>query len=92
MCPDEPCPFSFSEEEISAHMRDGEGWNETADFWDSLASLVDRDGWTSNEDFENAFELFAQLRDEGLKVLTGTERTEFEEQTKWATRKPHAFE
>ena len=46
-----------------------------------------RDGWTSNGNFEQALELFVQLRDQGLLDLEGKERSEFEKQTRWATRK-----
>ncbi len=82
-----PCPIHFTEEELQAHYRDGEGWNERADFWDSLAGFVSRDGWTSNETYDQALEMFAELREEGLKNLTGKERVDFEAQTRWAERK-----
>ncbi|MCJ1357536.1 MAG: Phosphotransferase enzyme [Icmadophila ericetorum] len=82
-----PCPIHFTEEELQAHYTDGEGWNERADFWDSLAGLVSRDGWTSNETYDQALEMFAELREEGLKKLTGKERVDFEAQTRWAERK-----
>jgi hypothetical protein len=36
-------------------MRDGEGWNEQADFWDRLEGFVARDGWTSNETYKDPF-------------------------------------
>lgn len=71
-----PCPVSFTEEDIKAHLKDGEGWNEIADFWDSLQDFVHRDGWNSNEHYEQAFEIFAQLREEGLKSRTGEDREE----------------
>ena len=82
-----PCPEHFTEEELQAHYRDGEGWNERADFWGSLAGLVSRDGWTSNETYVQAREMFAELREEGLKNLSGEERMDFEAQTRWAERK-----
>lgn len=82
-----PCPISFSEEELDQHIRDGKGWNETADFWDSLEGIAHRDGWTSTEGYEHAFEIFAQLREAGLKSLEGGELDEFERETRWAARK-----
>ncbi|TVY81629.1 Altered inheritance of mitochondria protein, partial [Lachnellula suecica] len=84
---DDPCPIHFTEEELQAHYRDAEGWNERADFWDSLAGFVSRDGWTSNATYDQALEMFAQLREEGLKTLTGKERVDFEAQTRWAEKK-----
>ncbi|KAI9699844.1 MAG: Phosphotransferase enzyme [Bogoriella megaspora] len=81
-----PCPINFTEEEIRAHHRDGEGWNETADFWDSLQGVVDRDGWTSNENYDQAIDYFAQLREQGLQNLNGEERSEFEKDARWAVR------
>lgn len=83
---DVPCPIHFTEEDIQNHMRDGEGWNERANFWDAVAGLVARDGWTSNEMYEEAREMFARLREEGLKRMNGEEREEFERWTRWAER------
>jgi hypothetical protein len=82
-----PCPIHFTEEEQQAHYADAEGWNERADFWDSLAGFVSRDGWTSNETYSKALEMFRELREEGLKNLRGEERATFEAQTKWAERR-----
>lgn len=83
---DVPCPIHFSEEDIQNHMRDGEGWNEQADFWDELEGFVARDGWTSNETYEEALGMFAGLREEGLKQMTGEERDDFERRTRWASK------
>ncbi|KAH3976280.1 hypothetical protein HBH52_118710 [Parastagonospora nodorum] len=82
-----PCPIEFTEEEIKSHLLDGEGWNQNADFWDSLEGFVHRDGWTSNENYEQALGLFAQLREQGLQSLSGEEKSAFEESTRWAVRK-----
>ncbi|KAF7172728.1 hypothetical protein CNMCM5623_004903 [Aspergillus felis] len=71
------CPNKFTDEELKTHYREGEGWNEQADFWDALRGFVDRDGWTSNEDYERALETFAELRELGLQALTGDERLHF---------------
>ena len=84
---DTPCPIHFMEENLQAHYRDGEGWNDRADFWDSVAGLVSRDGWTSKETYDQVLELFAELRQEGLKNLTGQERVTFEAQTRGAERR-----
>jgi hypothetical protein len=82
-----PCPIHFTEEELQDHYKDGEGWNETADFWDSIAGLSTRDGWTSNETYDQAREMFAELREAGLKHLSGKQLESFEAQTRWAERK-----
>lgn len=82
-----PCPIHLTDAQLEAHAREAEEWNETADFWDSLEGLVHRDGWTSNENYEQVFELFAQLREQGLANLSGEERIAFEKQTRWASRK-----
>ena len=66
-------------------MRDGEGWNKQADFWDGLKGFVARDGWTSNETYEKALKMVAGLREEGLKQMTGEERNDFEKRTRWAS-------
>lgn len=85
---DVPCPIHFTEEQLQAHYKDGERWNERADFWDSISGLISRDGWTANETYDQALELFADLRVEGLKNLEGKERDDFEAQTRWAEKKP----
>ncbi|KAH9879801.1 hypothetical protein J1614_001825 [Plenodomus biglobosus] len=81
-----PCPIAFTASEIETHHRDGEGWNEAADFWDSLDGFVSRDGWVANENYEQAFDMFAQLREQGLQSLDGQDREEFEQGTRWAER------
>lgn len=84
-----PCPISFTDDELETHYRDGEGWNEQADFWDSLDGFVHRDGWTSNENYDQARHLFAELRELVLKSLSGEERLQFEQQTRWALTQDH---
>ncbi|PSN61842.1 hypothetical protein BS50DRAFT_603955 [Corynespora cassiicola Philippines] len=85
--PDIPCPINFTDEDIKAHLRDGEGWNENADFWDSLQGFVGRDGYTSNEYHDQALEMFLQLREQGLQTLSGEEWEAFEKNTRWAVKK-----
>ncbi|KAI1821833.1 kinase-like domain-containing protein [Xylaria intraflava] len=87
ICPGQPCPIEFTQAEIDTHFREGDGWNESADFWDSVSHLVERDGWTSLETYDDAMELFAQLREEGLRQFEGPERAKFEKDTRWADRK-----
>ena len=82
-----PCPFKFTPDELQTHDEDGEGWNEKADFWDSIAGVVSRDGWVSQEDYDQAFDMFADLREEGLTNLEGKEREEFEASTRWAIKR-----
>lgn len=45
-----------------------------------------RDGRTTNERYEDAVEFFSELRKVGLQNLTGTEREEFERETRWVDR------
>jgi hypothetical protein len=77
------CPYHFTSDEIRQHRQDGEGFNETQDFWDALEGKVARSGWTPQEDFDDAVNYFAHLRQIGLDTLTGNEREEFELQTRW---------
>lgn len=83
---DAACPIHFTEEDLQNHVRDAGGFNEQADFWDRLEGFIARDGWTSNERYEEALEMFAGIREEGLKQLTGEERLDFEKQSRWAQR------
>ncbi|KAI1427543.1 kinase-like domain-containing protein [Xylaria sp. FL1777] len=86
ICPGRPCPIEFTKAEIETHFRETDGWNENADFWASISSFVQRDGWTSRETYDDAVELFAQLREEGLRQLEGEERAKFERETRWADK------
>ncbi|KAL4797156.1 hypothetical protein BDV19DRAFT_377848 [Aspergillus venezuelensis] len=52
------CPLSSLPEEISNHFEDGEGWHEIQYFLDSIEHILDRDGWTSNEPYENAKSIY----------------------------------
>src|SRR6266487_5381964 len=81
---DIPCPFHFTEEELRSHVKDGEGWNDVQDFWDSVAGIVSRDGWTPNDAYAKAFEFFSELRKNALDNMTGKEKESFEAQTRWA--------
>ena len=83
---DVPCPISFTDEELQSHIQDAEGWNERAEFWESLEGFVRRDGWTANDKYDRALEMFAKIRDQELQNLTGEDRREFEKQTRWAER------
>lgn len=56
-----------------------------------MEGFIQRDGWTSNEDYEQAVAMFAQFREQELQNLTGEERSEFEKLTRhWAVRKVSA--
>ena len=78
ICPSRPCPFSITPEEFDEQRREGESYNENADFWSSISDFVSRDGFVSNEDYNRAIDTFAELRKEGLRTLSGIEREEFE--------------
>lgn len=73
-----PCPISSTDDELVAHLREGQHWNERAGFWDSIGHFVSRDGRTSHEDSEDALRFFATLREEGLESLEGEELAVFE--------------
>ncbi|KAJ0420258.1 phosphotransferase family protein [Aspergillus carlsbadensis] len=78
---DFPCPFHFTEDELRIHAEESDGWNEVQDLWDSISSTVARDGWTSNEGYQDAVALFKGLREAGLKTTQGKEREDFKKQT-----------
>ncbi|KAB8225702.1 kinase-like domain-containing protein [Aspergillus novoparasiticus] len=80
---DAPCPIHFTESELRTHAEEGEGWNDVQDFWDSVASIISRDGWTTNDRYDDAVALFKELREIGLKSMVGREREDFEKQTQW---------
>ncbi|PYI29456.1 kinase-like protein [Aspergillus indologenus CBS 114.80] len=76
------CPYHFTPEEIHDHSVDAEGWNEVQDFFDSIEGLVKRDGWTSPDTFDAAFNFFSELRERGLSHMKGEEKRAFDRQTR----------
>ncbi|EME87090.1 uncharacterized protein MYCFIDRAFT_152052 [Pseudocercospora fijiensis CIRAD86] len=79
-----PCPITFTPEEISAHTRISAKWNDDVDFWSPLKGFVSRDGYVSNENYDDARKFFAELRDAGLEQFRGKELRDFEEGSRWA--------
>jgi hypothetical protein len=79
---EEPWPVHFSKEEKKKHLEEGEGWNEVQDFFDSLSSAVQRDGWTRHETFDDALSLFQDLREAVLTELKGEDRKQYEKRTR----------
>ena len=73
-----PCPIHFTEDEVQSHLADAEGWNEVQDFWDSVEGVVTRDGWTHLDTYDDAVALFSELRQTGLKAMTGKDKEIFE--------------
>lgn len=63
-----PCPFTFTQEELSKHAVESEGYDENAEFWSSISQLVTRSGFVLEEDYTEALELFASLREKGLQI------------------------
>ncbi|PLN86156.1 kinase-like domain-containing protein [Aspergillus taichungensis] len=80
---DFPCPIHFTEDELRVHAEEGEGWNDVQDFWDSVAFIISRDGWTPHHLYDDAVALFTELRETSLKSMKGKEREDFYRQTQW---------
>ncbi|KAJ5353503.1 hypothetical protein N7541_006067 [Penicillium brevicompactum] len=55
------CPYHFTYDELHCHSIDSEGWNEVQDFFQSIDSLVKRDGWTNPDTFDAALKFFSEL-------------------------------
>ncbi|KAL3473127.1 kinase-like domain-containing protein [Aspergillus californicus] len=83
---DFPYPIHFTEDELRIHSEASEGWNDAQDFWDSVSFIIFRDGWTPKHLYNDAFALFSELRETGLKSMTGKEREDFKRQTQWVDR------
>ncbi|KAL4935124.1 hypothetical protein BDV06DRAFT_217657 [Aspergillus oleicola] len=71
-----PCPIHFTDEDLRLHDKEGEGWNDVQDFWKSIEFIVMKDGWTSNESYDDACKLFGELRETGSSIwLVKREKT-----------------
>ncbi|KAI1941814.1 Phosphotransferase enzyme [Ophidiomyces ophidiicola] len=77
------CPYHFSDTDIEQHLKAGENFNASQDFWESLDGIVGRDGFTWHDYFDAAVDLFAEFRKMGLKDLSGKDREEFDYWTHW---------
>ncbi|KAF2725664.1 hypothetical protein K431DRAFT_336151 [Polychaeton citri CBS 116435] len=73
ICPNQECPFTFTQDELDDNTNESVDWNENAEFWSSISGL--------------ALEMFAKLREDGLQTLRGNERAEFDQATTWAVRR-----
>ncbi|KAL3412570.1 hypothetical protein V8F44DRAFT_650908 [Aspergillus fumigatus] len=71
---------------LTTHEEESEGWNDVQEFWNSVANIVTREGWTPNHLYNNAITLFAELRNTGLKTMSGKEREDFKKQTQWVEK------
>lgn len=78
------CPISFTEDEIKCHREDAENWNLVQDIFDEIDHFVKRDGWTFNETFDDALEVFIDARKTLLEMSTGDEKEEIDKLTQWA--------
>ncbi|KAL4812746.1 kinase-like domain-containing protein [Aspergillus spinulosporus] len=83
---DFPCPIHFTEDELRIHSEESEGWNEVQEFWDSVSFIISRDGWTPKHLYNDALALFSELRETGLRSMTGKKREDFRKQTQWVER------
>jgi hypothetical protein len=86
--PGQECPYTFTEDELSVHAKEGVRWKENGEFWSSISDLVTRDGFVAVEYYDKALNMFATLREEGLQMFEGDERANFEQETRWAMRAP----
>ncbi|KAL3264652.1 hypothetical protein ABHI18_000570 [Aspergillus niger] len=71
--PTTKCPITFTPNGIHKHHEDSEGWNEVQDFWDALSGILNRDGWTSHETYDQAVSIYSQIQDLHDKQHSKTE-------------------
>ncbi|KAL3428980.1 kinase-like domain-containing protein [Aspergillus tetrazonus] len=83
---DFPCPIHFTEDELRIHSEESEGWNEVQEFWDSVSFIISQDGWTPKHLYNDALALFSELRETGLRSMTGKEREDFKKRKQWVER------
>lgn len=71
---------SFSQRGEEEYLEGEEGWSEVQDFFNSLSSAVQRDGWARHETFD-ALGIFQDLREAVLTELKGEDRKQYEKRT-----------
>jgi len=77
------CPFELTRGELQNEQQDADAFNKMRKFWASVFGWIFKDGWTSNERYAEALELFADLRRTTLDHLNGSERAAFLRDTQW---------
>ncbi|KAF2281620.1 uncharacterized protein EI97DRAFT_438940 [Westerdykella ornata] len=55
---DEPCPYSFSDEEIQKIYDDADAFNENRDFWRDVSHILSDNGYTPNDTYDEAMDIF----------------------------------
>ncbi|OOO11029.1 aminoglycoside phosphotransferase [Aspergillus oryzae] len=59
------CPISFTEEEIREGRRQGEEWAVAFNEYENLrAQLLGKDGWVSNEEYDEAMQIYQSHKDD----------------------------
>ncbi|KAH5433184.1 hypothetical protein HBI32_055360 [Parastagonospora nodorum] len=82
---DEPCPYSFSAEELQQHDQEADTFNKSQDLWKELEGVLNDEGYTNNETLDKAVQALKDLREIGLETLHGDVRSRFDEETRWVT-------
>ncbi|RMZ66082.1 phosphotransferase enzyme family [Pyrenophora seminiperda CCB06] len=84
-----PCPIGFTPEEFAAHLRDGQGFNESQEFWDEIREeWMQPDGWIWNDLYEPTMEYLRVHRKDLLATSTGSELVMMEKILRWIDTKP----
>lgn len=80
------CLISFTPEELRAHYQGADAWNSRAEIWTSMQDISQKDGWTSDETYDQALGMFVQLRKTGMEGLSGEARDQFEKAARWVQK------
>ncbi|EAW07758.1 aminoglycoside phosphotransferase family protein [Aspergillus clavatus NRRL 1] len=59
---DFPCPIHFTEDDLRVHAEESDGWNDVQEFWNSVANVVSRDGWTPHHLYGDAISVYRATR------------------------------
>ncbi|KAF7923997.1 hypothetical protein EAE99_006658 [Botrytis elliptica] len=51
-----PCPIHFTEEEVQNHIQEVNAWEDISQFWEEMKEFIDKDGYISDEDYQEGLE------------------------------------
>lgn len=87
LCPDTPCPYSFTESQLEKHAAEQELFGQFFMLVVVTRSLLKGDGFVEREYFEDVLGLFASIRENAYETLDGDIRDEVVGALAWAVRK-----
>ncbi|KAF2748369.1 hypothetical protein M011DRAFT_493763 [Sporormia fimetaria CBS 119925] len=60
---DQPCPYKYTDEEMEESYKDADTLNKLQDLWEKISTVLTKEGYTHNETYDDAVEVFEALKE-----------------------------